>query len=263
MAAPHLDARHRYTAGTDAERLAGLRWALEAPGVRAAWFARGGYGTARLLPGLAGLRVDNRLILGFSDATALLVGPPPGALAVHAPVLHSLARLPSAASLDALRALLLDGRPTPLPGRHLAGPRVAVRGPVVGGNLAVLASLCGTPWALRARGAIVVLEEVNEAPYRLDRLAWQLREAGCLDGVAGIAIGRLLGCEPPDGAGWSAEDVLAEAFADLGVPVVGGLPVGHGPDNLPFVEGLPGVLDAGGLVQDPPGARVVASGPAR
>ncbi len=248
---PHLCARHRYTAGTVAERRADLVAALTDPGVDAVWFARGGYGTVHLLDALPYGVLDGRPLLGFSDATALFAACwGRGGRPVHAPVLHSLADHVDAASLAATRRFLQEGGPAELPGRHLRGPAVAVEGPVVGGNLCVLASLVGTPWALDARGCILVLEEINEAPYKLDRLLTQLLAAGALDGVVGVALGSITGAWMPPQADWTVEDVVLDVLsplADRGVPIVGGLPVGHGAQNHPWVHGARGVLHPEGL----------------
>jgi muramoyltetrapeptide carboxypeptidase len=227
---PHLGARHRYLAGTVEQRQKDLQWALTAPGIDGVWFSRGGFGTAHLLPDLRWGRVPaGRPVIGFSDATALFSamlrkgrGRP-----VHGPVLHSLASLPDAASLDSLRALL-EGRPrAPMAIQHLAGPRGERRGRLVGGNLAVLASLCGTPWAMRAEGAVVVLEDTNEAPYRVDRLLTQLLQSRALRGAEAILFGELDGSEPPAGATWTLWELIAERLGGLGIPVYRGLPIGH------------------------------------
>jgi muramoyltetrapeptide carboxypeptidase len=245
---PHLGARHRYTAGTRDQRAADLCAALTAPEVQAVWFARGGFGTVHLLDRLPLEHLDDRLIIGFSDATALFsVLRRHGASAVHGPVLHSLADHVDAASLEATRVFLQGGRPVVLPGHRLAGPETEVQGPVVGGNLCVLASLAGTPHALDARGCIVVLEEVNEAPYKLDRLLTQLILSGAFDGARGIALGSITGAWMPQDADWTVQDVVLELLRPLGIPIVGGLPVGHGPRNHPWPVGVFARLGPGGL----------------
>lgn len=261
--APNLRASFRYTAGTTAERASDLHWALTAPDLDAVWFARGGYGTFSAMATLPWDRIDARPVFGFSDATALLVAMHRRGLnGVHAPVLQNLAAidpatapgavLSDAESLTALRDLLTGRGPTPMPGRLLCGPNSSVRGPVLGGNLAVLTSLCGTAEALDSRGAIVVLEDLGEAPYRIDRLLTQLMAAGSLDGALGIALGEFHGCEPPLRPGappltWQLTDVLNDLLEPLGIPVVTGLPIGHGARNFAFQFGARAQLDATGL----------------
>ncbi len=258
----NLQATHRYLAGTTEQRHADLRHALTAPDLDAVWFARGGYGTFAALQNLPWDLVQARPVLGFSDATALLIAlQQRGLPAIHAPVLQGLADpvqwttpgavLIDSQSRDALRLALQSGSWPSLPGRQVAGPAADLsqgrhRGPVTGGNLAVLASLCGTPEQLDAHGKIVVLEELNEPPYRLDRLLSQLRLSGALDGCVGICFGDLQDCEPKDGA-FSALDVAGEVLEPLGIPILAGLPVGHGSRNFAFPLGKTAELTATGL----------------
>jgi muramoyltetrapeptide carboxypeptidase len=251
---PHLGRTHRYLAGTNQERAEDLRWALESDDVDAVWFARGGYGTIHCLDAIDWDATRDRPVIGFSDATALfsaMRGEERG-IAVHGPVLHSLADHADEASRARIRALLA-GDPVPrLAGRTLVGPeQFRVSGPLVGGNLCVLASLCGTPWALEAAGAIVLLEEIAEPPYKVDRLLTQLVASGALEGVHGFALGTFLGADAPKGADWSVADVVAEVLGPLGVPIVHGMPIGHGPENHAVllhrsVTLTPDGLDVGG-----------------
>jgi muramoyltetrapeptide carboxypeptidase len=247
---PHLSARHRYTAGTAVERGADLAWALTAPDLDAAWFARGGFGTVHLLHDLPWTEMDGRPVLGFSDATALFCAMAHHGIrgGVHGPVLYSLADHVDDETRAAVRvALTGQGQLLTLAAEQVAGPVRAVEGPVVGGNLCMLGSLAGTPWALQSKGAILVLEDVAEAPYRIDRLITQLRHSGGLDGVAGIVLGSFTGCDAPDGADWTLRDVLMDLLAPLDVPVWSGLPVGHGAQNRPWYHGGQGRLADGGL----------------
>jgi len=252
VAAPNLGRQHRYYAGTMPERRADLIWALSEPTLDAVWYARGGYGSVQLVDVLASLEPSRRPVIGFSDATALFSamlkqgwGRP-----VHGPVLHSLADHADEASQQALRALLVQGEQQTLTGRHLCGPAGEVSGTLVGGNLCVLASLAGTPWALDSGGGILLLEDVGEPPYKVDRLLTQLHKSGGFRGVQGIALGRFHGSQPPEGADWTLEDVLRDALAHLGVPVVCGLQIGHGTANHAVVLGAPYRLNGSGLHAD-------------
>lgn len=249
--APGLGRTQRYLAGTDDERLADLAWALAAPGLDGVWLARGGFGLTRLLHRLPGGLVPSRPVIGFSDATALFAALWRRAhtALVHGPVLQSLADLADAASQAALRSLLLDGGRGCWAGREIVPGSAS--GPVLGGNVCTLASLVGTDHALRAEGAILVLEEVGERPYRVDRLLTQLLRSGAFEGVAAIAFGTFLGCEEPGHPEWEAERIAAEVLSVLGVPVVAGLPIGHGPANRAFVWGERATLEQGVLTWGP------------
>lgn len=255
--APHVEARHRYLAGTAAQRAADLAWALTAPDIDAVWFARGGYGTAQTLALLPWDRLDARPVIGFSDATALLVAMHKrGLRGVHGPVLHGLCEWdlgssPPVTPIDTesrlvLRALLATGEAPALPGRPLLGAGAPVRGPVIGGNLTVLASLAGTPWALDATGAIVVLEDVHEAPYRIERALCQLLDSGGLRGAVGVALGDFSHCRP-DAPDYTLADVFREHLGTLGIPVVFGLPVGHSVHNYAWIHGAEGTLSPDGI----------------
>ena len=246
---PRLGSRHRYLAGTDSERLADLEWGLRNPDLDALWMARGGYGINRLLEDLDFQGLDNRPVIGFSDVTSLLVAlhQVGGKSGIHGPVLHSLTRHPDKASVAHLLELLEGKRGFAWSGETWR-PGTAT-GPVVGGNLCMLASLCGTAWQLQAEGCILILEEVGEAPYRVDRMLQQLRSSGCLNGIAGVAVGSFTGFAVPEGEEWGLRELVLEA---VDVPVIGGLPVGHGTENHGFVYGAVARIEGERLVFQTP-----------
>ncbi len=235
----HLFDSRRYLAGDDAARRADLLWALEAPSVRAIFAARGGYGLARLLPGFPPPR---KVLVGFSDFTAAhLAAQAHGLRSLHAPVVTQLGSQPLSVVARLFDAL--EGRPLePLAGTRTVVPGT-VEGPLVGGNLAMLASLAGTPFLPSFDGAVVLLEDVGERPYRLDRLWTQLRLAGVLKGVVGVVLGDFTGCEEKD-APYTSADVLDELAGELGVPCAAGFPIGHGTVNQPVPLGAKVRLEA-------------------
>jgi muramoyltetrapeptide carboxypeptidase len=245
-------ARHGFLAGTDAQRAAGLNAALRDPSVRGVICARGGYGAQRVVDQLdyAAVRADPKVVIGFSDVTALQLALWQRArlATVHGPVVTSLDgdRLP-AASFESLRAAVMTGVPVRLvrdPAAEtgaLAVPGDPVTGTLLGGNLSLLASSVGTADLPSLRGAILLLEEVEEPPYKVDRMLTQLRRAGALAGLAGVAVGQFTRCA--DDWPVSIVDVLRDRLDDLGVPVLGGLPVGHGSDQLTVPVGVPATLD--------------------
>lgn len=229
-----------YLAQDDERRARDLNRALGDPAVEAIFFARGGYGSVRILEHLdAGALQRRRLpLVGFSDITAIhawaaLHGVP----TVHGPVISQLSRLPE----DQLREMfhLPEGRALP----RCVGLEVLVggvaRGPLWGGNLTMVASLCGTSLLPDLTGRILLLEEVNEPPYRLDRLLTQLLLAGVLHQLAGVVVGQMFQDEA------LVREVLIDRLGELGIPVVRGAPVGHGDENLALPLGLPACLDAG------------------
>ncbi|MEB3321273.1 MAG: LD-carboxypeptidase [Synechococcaceae cyanobacterium] len=246
-----LGRRWGYLAGTDAERAADLGTpagpAAEAgPALHAC--IRGGWGSARLLerpPALPG-----GWLLGFSDVTSLLWAQAARGRggAVHGPLVTTLAAEPEW-SRERLRALLF-GEPVPaLEGSGWIGGSAA--GPLLVANLTVATHLLGTPHQPDPAGAILILEDVGEAPYRIERMLTHWRLCGVLQRLAGIGLGSFEGCEEADGRGeepagrrFSLEQVLRERTADLGIPVLAGLPVGHGVGNAALPLGVAARLDA-------------------
>lgn len=256
--------QHEYLAGDDALRLADLHAALADDSMRAIFCARGGYGCTRLLAGVdrALVRNRNKLLVGYSDVTALhAVWQAEGLASVHAPMPASDLVLEGAEEdARATFELLLQSpvpnpKPTPTAAPHLApallaaawriegraGPRAT--GPLVGGNLSLLAALVGTPWQPDFGGAVVFLEEVGESLYRVDRMLGQLRHAGLLQAAAGFLIGSFTEEEDPAA-------VLRDYLGGLGKPVLAGWPSGHGRPNRPLVLGPRVTLDvAAGTLQ--------------
>ena len=245
----HVRGSAGHLAGSDAQRVADLNAAIADRDVRAVWVTRGGYGLTRILDRVdwAALAAEPTVIVGFSDVSALLVSAwrRIGLVTVHGHVVGRLS-LQRPAAVARLRALLFgSGGTEPLTGVSLDGaPREVVRGPLIGGNLTVLAALAGTRDQVDATGCVLLLEEVGEAPYRVDRLLTQLRHSGAFACVAGIAVGAPVQCDPPatQPSGTFA-DVLADRLGDLGVPVVTDVSIGHMPDQRAVLHGGEVTLD--------------------
>lgn len=243
-----LFTRTRYLAGDDARRLDELTAALTDDAVKAVFAARGGYGSLRLLPklwaklGAAGFRP--KPVVGFSDITALHGSlQAAGWVSMHGPVVTQLGAQPREVAERLFHLLESAASPAPpLTGTPLVGG--VAEGPLVGGNLSVLTRLLGTPYCPPLRGAVLLLEDVGERPYRLDRMWTHLGLAGVFERVRGIALGEFTDCEEPE-ADYGSADVLAELARETGLPCLGGLPIGHGPVNLPVPLGCRVRLDAG------------------
>jgi muramoyltetrapeptide carboxypeptidase len=247
------EARHGYLAGPDEARAGDLNAALADPSIDAIWFLRGGYGTMRILEAVDwdALSRHPKAMIGFSDNTAVhLAAQRVGVVSFHGPHPHT-PEFPDFARDTfyplVTRAVAAGVLPFPAegPGRADTVTGGVAEGPLVGGNLALLAATLGTPFAVQAEGAILFIEEVGEHAYRLDRLLTQLRLSGVLKRVAGIAVGAV--SEQPD-AGRDdvplAADLLRERLGDLGVPVAMGFPFGHVDDNWTLPLGVRARLDA-------------------
>lgn len=244
-------ARNRlgYLAGTDDDRTADLHRAFHDPSIDAVWALRGGYGAMRLLSALDLQALRHRSVpyIGFSDNTAIhLQLSRLGLVSFHGP--HA-----GAVATDYSRGCMRDVLCNPAaPGRLPDAPDGAAvttiaggttEGRLAGGNLSILAAMCGTPWSLHADGCIVVIEDVSEPAYRIDRALMQLRLAGSFDGVAGVVFGRFTE-RPTSDDERPLEEVLAEVMEPLGVPVILGAPVGHIDDQWTVPLGVQAQLDA-------------------
>lgn len=254
---PHLRLRvpddlaraDRYLAGTDEARAAELEAMLRDPDVRAILVARGGYGLMRIIDRIDPdvLRRDPKPIVGFSDATVLLAwAARAGVGSIHAPVVCQLGDL---SDDDTARIVRLLKDPAPL-GRQpwelapIGAPRTGeLRGRLVGGNLCLLSMLCGTPWQVDPTDAIVLVEEVGEKPYAIDRYLTHLHLAGGLRGAAGALLGDLVRCAD-EAAGFA---VIDERLRSVGIAGARGAPIGHGARNAAVPWGAQVVLDDHGL----------------
>ncbi len=232
--------RRGYLAGDDERRRSELCAALEEPGVDAIVCARGGYGISRYAHQVEWslLRRRPRWIVGFSDVTTLHVE----AASVRVASLHACHVTALGRSDARCRDALLDVLERPAVPRTLKGLESwrdgGAHGRLVGGNLALLHA-CAAAGRLRLPPqGVLLIEDIGERPYRIDRMLTTLVTGGHLATVAAVLVGDFIDCETaPDGT--SVEQVLRERLSLLGVPVVAGAPVGHGPQNVPMVLGAP------------------------
>lgn len=248
----HVRSRDGYLAGNDAERASDLAGLLRQPQISTVWFARGGYGTSRLLESApwAALRRDPKLLVGYSDLTALFAAAVErtDALCLYGPVVTELAdrsawHRPSLAALAAGEPWSFRLRTSQV----LAAGKA--RGKLVGGNLTVLTHLLGTRFAPDFRDCVLFLEETGEQTYRIDRMLTHLRLAGALRRLAGVILGSFAVPRrrrfPPDR---ELDAVLAESFSRLGVPVVTGVQAGHVPAKRTLPLGARVTIDTGSRV---------------
>ncbi|MDZ5647572.1 LD-carboxypeptidase [Nitrospirillum sp. BR 11828] len=256
---PHLLDRSRAFKAAVQERLSDLHGFVADPSIRGVFCARGGYGISEIVD-----RVDYDLIrrnpkvfLGFSDPTLLHL-----AIARRAGLVTFHGRMPGLAkftpySLEALRRAVCAPEPVgtlrnpeegnPLrpvyPLRTIAPGQAGGR--LVGGNLSMIMAAMGTPWEIDTRGAILMFEDVDEAPYAIARMLWTLRHAGKLWAAAGIVVGACAGCDKPsDASPYGLNEVFDLVLGDLGIPVFSGLALGHTDDTLTVPLGVQAHLDA-------------------
>lgn len=242
-----------FLAGQDAARIEDLQTAIKDPKVRAIFCSRGGYGITRILDRLdfSPLEKDPKPIVGFSDVTALLaaVQRAVGLAAFHGSMI-------AGPDLDApteelQRALLFEAKPagalpTDANGHppHVMVPGTA-EGPLAGGNLSMVCALQGTPYALQPAGALLFLEDTDEAPYRIDRMITQLMQSGFFAAVAGVVLGDFATSAAPQGT--EATDLMWVLHDRLGkskVPVAHGFPFGHRARSWTLPVGVRARLEA-------------------
>ena len=240
-------ARSGYLAGDDARRVAELSELVARTDVDAIVCARGGYGCDRILDALdpEAFRAARKPLVGYSDITALLLWQRrrAGLEGFHGPMLEC----GGDADPASLRALVDQLRgdatlPIVLRGRGRVGGRADGR--LVGGNLMLVTASIGTDWAIDTRGAILLVEEVHERPYRIDRMLQQLRAAGKLDGLAGIGVGDVSTCCDERYPKPDALAVIEQIAAPRGLPLVTHLPFGHSRMNHAWPTGARATIDA-------------------
>jgi muramoyltetrapeptide carboxypeptidase len=240
----HALARYGYLAGADADRAADVNAMFADPTVAALMPIRGDWGSARILPYLDydQIRANPKILIGFSDITALLLGiyAQTGLMTFHGP--HGLTSW-RADQVEPLRQILMQGErltyTNPLVGSdqdRLMRDQGRIQtitpgkasGRLIGGNLSVISGIVGSPYMPDTTGAILFLEDIGEAPYRIDRMLTQLKLAGVLDGLAGFIFGQCTRCGPGETYGsLTLEEILQDHIQPLGIPAWSGAWIGH------------------------------------
>ncbi|MBU2498199.1 MAG: LD-carboxypeptidase [Proteobacteria bacterium] len=240
---PHLFERQGYLAGDDQSRLNDLHAMYRDERVKAILCARGGFGTLRLIDRIDFdlIRENPKITVGYSDITALLLAihKKTALITFHGPNLRDLGRNENR-NLEALLKLVSFGGSMNLDfseGREIRGGRAT--GTLLGGNLSLICHLVGTPYLPSLQGALLFIEERGESLYRIDRMISHLKLSGLLDGCVGLMAGSFEEC----GDLSSIELLLEESLSDLDIPMVGGLQVGHGKENIPLPMGVQASLD--------------------
>lgn len=239
-----------FLSGTDAQRLVDLHEMFEDGSVDAIISARGGYGSARLLPHLNTnlIKSNPKPLVGYSDITALhqYIYAKTGLVTFHGPVGASDY---NDFTKDYFEDVVMKGKKVKIRAEE---PKIIVPGEVegrlIGGNLSLLASLVGTPYQTSYEGHILFIEEIGESTYRVDRMLTQIVQSGLLKGVRGIALGYFTNCDAkPGDRGYeqsiSLMEVFKDQFGELGVPVLAGLPFGHEEHNATLPVGVRARLD--------------------
>jgi len=242
----HLFDRLSYLAGSDHDRVSDLHQMFSDPEIKAIFSTRGGYGSARLLDKIDFdlIRENPKVLIGFSDLTALLISlyKETGLVTIHGPTLSDLPRGKNWQHLS--RLITTSHKPliSLLHGR--AVNKGKAKGILLGGNLSTICALLDTPFLPSFENVILFLEEKGESPYRVDRMLTHLLLSGRLAQVSALVIGKMKDCGEQE----LLYSLLQERLGTLSVPVVTGLPVGHGDENISVPLGLPALLDTDRMV---------------
>ena len=238
----HYLSQHFGFGGTDAERLNDLQKALDNPEIKAIFPIRGGYGTSRLLDEIDfSLFLQNpKWIVGFSDITALLMHIDTlGVAGIHGPMPNNFCQKGGEFSLQALNEMLFNGRAIYTCKPHPSNILGEVQGELIGGNLSLLTHLMGSKSFRKPDRKILVIEEIGERLYHVDRMLVQLKRSGYFEGLVGMIIGGFTDCnEAPLTIGKSAQELILEHTEDYHFPIAFDFPLGHVPANHPVIFGV-------------------------
>jgi muramoyltetrapeptide carboxypeptidase len=243
--APHCLGRAAYFSGTDAERLADFQHGLDDPSIKAILCARGGYGCVRIVEELnwPAFQQNPKWIIGFSDVTVF--HQKTNQLGVES--IHGIMPLGFTEGSVAAKETLKDslfGTPNMLEAPYVSENITGeARGELVGGNMAIVTSLLGTPLSYSFNNNILVLEDIGEHVYKIDRMLYSLRLAGAFNQIKGLILGGFTDMEDTDVPfGKAIKELVLEQVRDLGIPVAFDLPIGHISDNQALVFGRTAVL---------------------
>lgn len=242
---PHALGRHGTFSGTVSERLSDFTEAWLDSDVKAVLCSRGGYGAVALLQALDVLPLEQcaKWLMGFSDISALhALMAKHHVHSIHGP----MAKYIREAGVNRDYALdILAGQRKALAWRsEVPNTPGKVSGRIVGGNMAVLSALMGTPYDIYRRGDILVIEDINEPIYKVERMLWQLRLSGVLAGIKGVIVGDFCDWQP-DRNYATMHDMIKEFFRAEDMPLAFGAPIGHDGRCLPWIEGGLVTLDVG------------------
>lgn len=239
----HVSKRWRHLSAEDRQRAEDLHRFFLDPAIQAVVCIRGGSGASRLIPYLDSriIRANPKIFVGSSDVTTLLLylTQTCGIVSFHGPmVAPNFGKKPSALTDECFLKLLT--RPEPVGRPDIPGVKTLkagmAEGKLTGGCLTILSLSLGTPHAVQTSSSILFLEDIDEAPYKIDRMLTHLVQAGCFKDVRGVVFGKMVNCQPRPEEGYTLEDVILDVLSDFHGPILYGFPSGHGEENatLPF-----------------------------
>jgi len=248
--AEHIHEKDRYLAGTDAQRTKDLHDFFRNPEIKGVFCARGGYGVNRVLSRLDSsiIRENPKVLVGSSDITLLILFlvQQCSLVTFHGPmVAGNFGRYPMTKSKRQLGEILSGnktGKRLTAKGARIFRPGIG-EGKMIGGCLTLLCRSLGTPWEVKTRNKILLLEDVNEPLYKIDGMLWHLKQAGKFKGIRGIVFGEMVNCLSPKKTGGSFKEILKDVFAGSSFPILTDFPSGHGREMLTLPMGVEARLD--------------------
>jgi len=252
--ADHVFKQWRHLAAEDSQRVEDLHRFFSDQSVRAIVCARGGSGASRLIPHLDSniIRENPKIFVGSSDVTTLLLYlvQTCGIVAFHGPMLAPNFGKRASARTDEFFLKLLT-RPEPAGRLDIPGVKTlkagTAEGTLTGGCLSILSLSIGTPHEIKTHGSILFLEDIDEAPYKIDRMLTHLKQAGCFKGVQGIVFGKMVDCQTKPEEDYTLEDVALDVLSDFRGPILYGFPSGHGEENVILPFGMKVRISSGGI----------------
>jgi muramoyltetrapeptide carboxypeptidase len=236
-----LSSKHSYLAGSDTERLKDLQYALDNPSIKAIFCVRGGYGTTRILDSIdfTTFLKNPKWICGFSDITALhLKLQKIRVQSIHGTMPVMFSKNDSASSAESLKSILFGNREPIVVSHHSSDKEGNGRGELIGGNLSLIVDSLGTSSEIQTEGKILILEEVDEPLYKIDRMLVQLKRAGKLKNLAGLIIGHMTDIKDTElPFGETIEQIILNNTKDFNYPVAFSFPTGHEDPNLSWISG--------------------------
>lgn len=237
--ATYAEGQNGRFAGTINERIVDLQQAMDDPSIKLIFCSRGGYGVVHLLHKLSfgGIRKYPKWVVGYSDITALhLALLQERIVSLHAPMARHLTEDSDDRASNYLKTALFKKIPAYSIDSHPLNKSGVVKGKLFGGNLAVLSGLIGTPYMTVPRNGILFIEDIAEAPYKIDRMMWQLKLSGILDKISALIVGQFADCNEDPGMGLTIYELIENLLQEYDYPLVFNFPVGHVKENYPLLH---------------------------
>jgi len=236
-----LFSKSGYFAGTDSERLQDIQTALNNPSAAAIWFARGGYGTTRIIDQIKWKKFFKNpcWLIGFSDITALHIHLSNNKIpSIHGPMVAQASDENHLEAIQLVGSMLQNDFPEYVLNGHPLNRTGKAKGSITGGNLTLICSTIGTATEIITEGKILFIEEINEAAYKIDRMLVQLKRSGKLKKLKGLIVGHMTDVTHEDEFGQTVFEIILQHTKEYSFPICFQFPAGHEAPNMPLILGM-------------------------